>query len=103
MDMDDGTTSSPETSTFLQLSKSAADPSHGRIVDNRYPSNASSIAASTLLQPRTRNSSCACPTIPKLRLSQYGNEEGKRTMWSHCETCGAMDMVVRCDGQPLLC
>lgn len=102
MDMDESP-SSPESLTGPRLSKSSADPVHGSVMDNRYPSDASSIAASTQLQPRGRNASCACPRIPKLMLSQYSNEEGKRTMWSHCEGCGAMDMVMRCDGQPVTC
>lgn len=109
--------SSPESSSPL-LGKAASDPVHGNVVDNRHPSNASSIAA---LQPRTRNTSCACvplpfssfflsdglncscSQIPKLVLAQYCNEEGKRTMWSHCEGCGAMDMVLGCNGQPIFC
>ncbi|CAG7853896.1 SubName: Full=Uncharacterized protein {ECO:0000313/EMBL:CCA67928.1} [Serendipita indica DSM 11827] len=101
MDCDDGAYS-PETSVS-PLSKMASDPVHGQVVDNRYPSNASSIAASTLLQPRTRNASCTCPQIPRLVLAQYANEDGKKTMWSHCTNCGAMDMVLRCDGSPVLC
>jgi hypothetical protein len=101
-DMDcDESPSSPDSSIGSHLSKSSTDPIHGRVIENRYPSNASSI--STQLQPRTRNESCACPRIPKLVLAQYTNEEGKRTMWSHCEGCGAMDMVMGCDGQPVTC
>lgn len=101
MDMD-GAPSSPESSSPLVRS-GASDPVHGHIVDNRYPSNASSVSSSAMLQPRTRNTSCACPQIPKLVLANYGNEEGKRTMWSHCQSCGAMDLVLKCDGQPVLC
>lgn len=102
MDCDDAP-SSPDSSIGSSLGKSSTDPAHGRVMENRYPSDASSVAASTLLQPRTRNTSCACPQIPKLVLAQYSNEDGKRTMWSHCESCGAMDMVLRCDGQPVTC
>ncbi|PVF93823.1 hypothetical protein CPB86DRAFT_714588 [Serendipita vermifera] len=98
MDCDDTISSSPGSSS--PINRASADPVHGHVMNNRHPSNASSIAA---LQPRTRNTSCACPQIPKLILAKYANEEGKRTMWSHCEGCGAMDMVLGCDGQPVLC
>ena len=66
MDCDDGAYS-PETSVS-PLSKLANDPVHAYVGDNRYPSNASSIAASTLLQPRTRNTSCAY-VLPALHPS----------------------------------
>jgi hypothetical protein len=56
MECDDSVSvSSPESSSPL-LSKAASDPVHGNVVDNRHPSNASSINA---LQPRTRSTSCA--------------------------------------------
>ncbi|CAG8603830.1 10229_t:CDS:2 [Acaulospora colombiana] len=95
MDCEDTFSNSPGSSS--PINRASTDPVHGHVTNNRHPSNASSIAA---LQPRTRNTSCACPQIPKLILAQYANEEGKRTMWSHCEGCGAMDMVLGCDGQP---
>jgi hypothetical protein len=100
MECDDSVSASSPESSSPVLSKSASDPIHANVVDNRHPSNASSINA---LQPRTRSTSCACPQIPKLILAQYTNEQGKRTMWSHCEGCGAMDMVLGCNGEPVCC
>jgi len=42
-----------------------------------------------------------CMQIPKLRLSAYPNADGERTMWTHCEECGAIEMIKGCNGQPL--
>lgn len=100
MECDEPASASSPESLSPMLSKAASDPVRGNVMDNRHLSNASSVSA---LQPRTRNSSCACPTIPKLILAQYSNDEGKRTMWSHCEGCGAMDMVLGCNGEPITC
>jgi hypothetical protein len=34
-----------------------------------------------------------CTTIPKLRMSCSVGLFGKRSLWTHCETCGAIEMV----------
>jgi len=37
-----------------------------------------------------------CTQIPKLRIACASSVNGHRTMWSHCEQCGAIS-VVECD------
>lgn len=37
-----------------------------------------------------------CTQIPKLRIACASGVNGYRTMWSHCESCGAIS-VVECD------
>ncbi|TEB37529.1 hypothetical protein FA13DRAFT_1752279 [Coprinellus micaceus] len=34
-----------------------------------------------------------CTQIPKLRMACASGVNGLRTMWSHCEQCGAISMV----------
>ncbi|KAF8160960.1 hypothetical protein B0H34DRAFT_857497 [Crassisporium funariophilum] len=34
-----------------------------------------------------------CTQIPKLRIACASSVNGQRTMWSHCEQCGAISMV----------
>ncbi|KAF6760050.1 hypothetical protein DFP72DRAFT_94017 [Ephemerocybe angulata] len=34
-----------------------------------------------------------CTQIPKLRMACASGVNGQRTMWSHCEQCGAISMV----------
>ncbi|KIM45135.1 hypothetical protein M413DRAFT_17235 [Hebeloma cylindrosporum] len=34
-----------------------------------------------------------CTQIPKLRVACASGINGQRTMWSHCEQCGAISMV----------
>lgn len=34
-----------------------------------------------------------CTQIPKLRMSCSAGLYGRRTMWTHCEQCGAIEMV----------
>ncbi|PPQ98442.1 hypothetical protein CVT24_004121 [Panaeolus cyanescens] len=34
-----------------------------------------------------------CTQIPKLRIACASGVNGQRTMWSHCEQCGAISMV----------
>ncbi|EPQ57177.1 hypothetical protein GLOTRDRAFT_37701 [Gloeophyllum trabeum ATCC 11539] len=52
----------------------------------------------SLLQPRNTTdifsaSSPNCSQIPKLRIACSTGLTGSRTMWSHCEQCGAIQMV----------
>ncbi|KAH9983627.1 hypothetical protein BJV74DRAFT_797332 [Russula compacta] len=34
-----------------------------------------------------------CTQIPKLRVACASGSDGQRTMWSHCEQCGAIEMI----------
>ncbi|KAF8269233.1 hypothetical protein EI94DRAFT_1771331 [Lactarius quietus] len=34
-----------------------------------------------------------CTQIPKLRIACASGSHGQRTMWSHCEQCGAIEMI----------
>ncbi|KAH8107852.1 hypothetical protein BXZ70DRAFT_16615 [Cristinia sonorae] len=34
-----------------------------------------------------------CSQIPKLRMACSSGPNGQRTMWAHCEECGAIEMV----------
>ncbi|CAL1708156.1 unnamed protein product [Somion occarium] len=34
-----------------------------------------------------------CSQIPKLRMACSSGLHGKRSMWAHCEQCGAIEMV----------
>ncbi|KAI0250171.1 hypothetical protein BJV78DRAFT_1128414, partial [Lactifluus subvellereus] len=34
-----------------------------------------------------------CTQIPKLRVACASSSHGQRTMWSHCEQCGAIEMI----------
>ncbi|KAL4252630.1 hypothetical protein ABKN59_005299 [Abortiporus biennis] len=34
-----------------------------------------------------------CSQIPKLRMACSSGPNGQRTMWAHCEQCGAIEMV----------
>jgi len=46
---------------------------------------------STSCVPSTSSSNCT--QIPKLRIACASSGNGQRTMWSHCEQCGAISMV----------
>ncbi|KAI0044347.1 hypothetical protein FA95DRAFT_1497229 [Auriscalpium vulgare] len=35
----------------------------------------------------------ACTQIPKLRMACQSGTNGQRSMWSHCEQCGAIEMI----------
>ncbi|KAG8968760.1 hypothetical protein FRC03_006217 [Tulasnella sp. 419] len=34
-----------------------------------------------------------CTQIPRLRMSSHPGINGTRTLWSHCQSCGAIEMV----------
>ncbi|TFK54514.1 hypothetical protein OE88DRAFT_1724120 [Heliocybe sulcata] len=59
------------------------------------PETSAKMAA--LLEPRNtvalRHYSPNCSQIPKLRIACATGLTGSRTMWSHCEQCGAIQMV----------
>ncbi|KAG8904487.1 hypothetical protein FRB99_001663 [Tulasnella sp. 403] len=49
-----------------------------------------------LLQPSTSTAlrhGGNCTQIPRLRMSSHAGLHGTRTLWSHCESCGAIEMV----------
>ncbi|KAI0267079.1 hypothetical protein BC834DRAFT_822972, partial [Gloeopeniophorella convolvens] len=47
-----------------------------------------------LLEPRNSLSHHGnCTQIPKLRVACASGTNGQRTMWSHCEQCGAIEMI----------
>ncbi|EKM53880.1 uncharacterized protein PHACADRAFT_257360 [Phanerochaete carnosa HHB-10118-sp] len=49
-----------------------------------------------LIQPRGTaftHHGQTCSQIPKLRMACASGPNGQRTMWAHCEQCGAIEMV----------
>jgi hypothetical protein len=48
-----------------------------------------------LMQPSANfaHHGTGCTQIPKLRIACSAGLNGQRTMWSHCEQCGAISMV----------
>ncbi|KZT10602.1 uncharacterized protein LAESUDRAFT_734442 [Laetiporus sulphureus 93-53] len=49
-----------------------------------------------LLQPKNASFThhgASCTQIPKLRVACSPGLNGQRTMWAHCEQCGAIEMV----------
>ncbi|KDN46413.1 hypothetical protein RSAG8_04357, partial [Rhizoctonia solani AG-8 WAC10335] len=51
-----------------------------------------------LMQPQTIASDfvhhgASCSQIPRLRLASHPGLEGRRSLWSHCIECGAVEMV----------
>jgi hypothetical protein len=100
--MDNEVMECDDLSPISKLSRTASDP----VYENRYPSNAStnSTLSNGLMQPKDQgygHHGSGCTQIPKLRLSAYPNADGERTMWTHCEECGAIEMIKGCNGQPL--
>jgi len=79
----------------------------------RLPSNASSVSSADsfaafdtpdvnesiknvgLMQPSGSfaHHGTSCSQIPKLRMACAAGPDGRRTMWSSCEDCGAISMV----------
>ncbi|OCH86366.1 hypothetical protein OBBRIDRAFT_243259 [Obba rivulosa] len=60
------------------------------------PTNASEDKSVGLLQPRGptfTHHGQNCTQIPKLRIACSPGLSGSRTMWAHCEECGAIEMV----------
>ncbi|KAI0091533.1 hypothetical protein BDY19DRAFT_991228 [Irpex rosettiformis] len=47
-----------------------------------------------LMQPKSfTHHGQNCSQIPKLRMACASGINGQRTMWAHCEQCGAIEMV----------
>ncbi|KAA1471879.1 hypothetical protein DENSPDRAFT_143240 [Dentipellis sp. KUC8613] len=46
-----------------------------------------------LFEPKGNFHHGSCTQIPKLRIACSAGTNGQRTMWSHCEQCGAIEMV----------
>ncbi|KAI8994075.1 hypothetical protein BD414DRAFT_513687 [Trametes punicea] len=49
-----------------------------------------------LIQPRGNSFAHhgqSCTQIPKLRMACAAGPNGRRSMWAHCEECGAIEMV----------
>ncbi|KAF8813655.1 hypothetical protein BYT27DRAFT_7157339 [Phlegmacium glaucopus] len=63
--------------------------------NSALPPNSSPVG---LLQPSSPfiHHGANCTQIPKLRIACASSVNGHRTMWSHCEQCGAIS-VVDCD------
>ncbi|KAH7108109.1 hypothetical protein BKA62DRAFT_667086 [Auriculariales sp. MPI-PUGE-AT-0066] len=73
-------------------------PLPGMDVDTTVSSSIPATPAVGLMQPASQAGGFAqhgpqCTTIPKLRMSCAAGMYGRRTMWTHCETCGAIEMV----------
>ncbi|EIN11955.1 hypothetical protein PUNSTDRAFT_50762 [Punctularia strigosozonata HHB-11173 SS5] len=43
--------------------------------------------------PKLHHAGFNCTQIPKLRVACESGPGGRRTMWSHCEQCGAITMI----------
>jgi hypothetical protein len=78
--------------------------SEGGMVDSNsnafspYPNNQPPSPPVGLIQPSSNfaHHGSNCTQIPKLRMACASGVNGQRTMWSHCEQCGAISMV-ECD------
>lgn len=86
----------------------AFDPVYGRVSDNRFSSDASTVSTNStttgLFQPSQdsyTHHGPQCKSVPKIRLSGYPNANGERSMWTHCEDCGAIEMIKGCSGDAL--
>ena len=62
---------------------------------HRHTSSTSTASSIGLLQPASTalQHGGNCTQIPRLRMASHAGIDGKRTLWSHCENCGAIDMV----------
>ncbi|KAJ2913463.1 hypothetical protein MD484_g6950, partial [Candolleomyces efflorescens] len=59
----------------------------------QFPSSPSTVG---LIQPTSTtfvHHGSNCTQIPKLRIACASGINGQRSMWSHCEQCGAISMV----------
>ncbi|KAF8972921.1 hypothetical protein BDZ97DRAFT_1648676 [Flammula alnicola] len=63
--------------------------------DYSYYSRQSPSPQVGLLQPSSTfiHHGSDCTQIPKLKVACASGANGQRTMWSHCEQCGAISMV----------
>jgi len=63
----------------------------------RYTHPSPTLDSVSLLQPTQASPFThhgrTCTQIPKLRVACSPGVNGTRTMWSHCEECGAIEMV----------
>ncbi|KAG9018078.1 hypothetical protein FRB90_012374 [Tulasnella sp. 427] len=87
----------PEVETPMDVDMECSPSAH------HHSSSVSSINSTTsssptmahgLLQPVTAlQHGGNCTSIPRLRMSSHKGIHGTRTLWSHCESCGAIEMV----------
>ncbi|KAK7685289.1 hypothetical protein QCA50_011652 [Cerrena zonata] len=64
--------------------------------DNYFNQPTQQERPSGLLQPRGTSFTHHgqnCTQIPKLRMACSAGPNGRRSMWAHCEQCGAIEMV----------
>ncbi|CAE6474236.1 unnamed protein product [Rhizoctonia solani] len=66
--------------------------------DPRKQASGRSDSTVGLMQPQTIASDFVhhganCSQIPRLRLASHPGLDGRRSLWSHCIECGAVDMV----------
>ncbi|KZV82137.1 hypothetical protein EXIGLDRAFT_702935 [Exidia glandulosa HHB12029] len=76
----------------------AMDCDMGMQTNNTQPTTPVDDAKVGIMQPTTAHVGGSvhgphCTSIPKLRLSCSAGLMGRRTMWTHCEQCGAIEMV----------
>lgn len=92
------TTTSPLYPTF-DLYPQTLLTSTGTVVPNSYHDTHYAAQNSSpnvgLFQPSGSFShhGTGCSQIPKLRIACSPGANGQRSMWSHCEQCGAISMV----------
>jgi len=87
----------PEVETPMDVDMDASSDSPLHSHHQHSPSTASTDSHLGLMQPSTGTTALQhggnCTQIPRLRLSSHAGLNGCRTLWSHCESCGAIEMV----------
>ncbi|KAG9008504.1 hypothetical protein FRB94_013117 [Tulasnella sp. JGI-2019a] len=91
----------PEVDAAMEVDNINSADSPLQMNDNHHHQHSSSTDSTNsplgLLQPAMGSTALQhggnCTTIPRLRLSSHAGLNGSRTLWSHCESCGAIEMV----------
>ncbi|KAG8943043.1 hypothetical protein FRC04_003254 [Tulasnella sp. 424] len=84
-----------ETPMDVDMESSSSTHHHSSSISSINSTNSSSpTMMAGLLQPVTAlQHGGNCTSIPRLRMSSHKGLHGTRTLWSHCESCGAIEMV----------
>jgi hypothetical protein len=87
----------PEVETPMDVDMESASSTHhhsSSISSINSATSSSPTMTSGLLQPvMSLQHGGNCTSIPRLRMSSHKGIHGTRTLWSHCESCGAIEMV----------
>ncbi|KAG8911319.1 hypothetical protein FRC00_006711 [Tulasnella sp. 408] len=87
----------PELETPMDVDMEASPSTHhhsSSISSINSTTSSSPTMATGLLQPvSSLQHGGNCTSVPRLRMSSHKGIHGTRTLWSHCESCGAIEMV----------